>query len=204
MLRILTVFAALSIGTISQALTPEELRALVDKRVSGADPFQALLNDPDPTRSLAAVELMLESGEPQLVRMAVDFGLLSAIPEVRRTAVIGYLKTEPTLLLTLDSPESDDNFEAAYFRTKTGGTILSDGTAATFSVNIGMYSEELNCFLWLNSKSCVVKVGSTGISIRNGSLYRSDLFFNEDGTLSGVTTIEQLNGGFLTTLRLTE
>ena len=204
MLRILTVLAALSIGTTSQALTPEELRALVDERISDADPFHVLLNDPDPTRSLAAVELMLESGEPQLVRMAVDFGLLSAIPEVRRTAVIGYLKTEPTLLLTLDSPESDENFGPETFRRKTGGTILSDSTAAAFRVNIGMYSEELNCFLWLKSEYCAVRIGLTGISLAYRSNYRSILFFNEDGTLSGVTTIETLKGGFPTTLRLTE
>lgn len=73
---------------------------MVDKRAAAADPFQALLNDPNPIRSMAAMELMIESGVPHLVRTAVDFGLLSALPEIRRAAVFGFLTTRPTLLVT--------------------------------------------------------------------------------------------------------
>ena len=192
---------------MSQALTPEELRALVDERASAADPFQELLNDPDPRRSLAAMELMLESGEPDLVRMAVDFGLLSALPEVRRTAVIGVLKTRPTLFLTLESSERPSNFES-YFRKATGGTVLTDG-AATFSLNVGEFDQENNCFLRTGKGVCAVEIGPTGISILKGTsdwyyYVRSNLFFGEDGTLSGATSIENIDGGFPTILRLTE
>ena len=207
MLRILTVLAALSIGTTSQALTPEELRALVDERISAADPFLELLNDPDPRRSLAAMELMLESGEPSLVRTAIDFGLLSAVPEVKRAAVIGVLKTRPTLLLKLEPSERPENFETN-FREATDGTVLADGTA-TFKLNVGEFNKEGNCFLLTGTKRCAIEIIPTGITIHQHGFYSSDrvrstLFFGEDEILSGETSVDDVQGSFPTIVQLIE
>ncbi|WP_258028293.1 hypothetical protein [Cereibacter sphaeroides] len=58
------------------------------------NPYQALLNDPDPARAQAAMQIMLESGDADLTRMALEYGLLSPNPTVqaagpRKLAVYG-------------------------------------------------------------------------------------------------------------------
>lgn len=44
---------------------------MVDQQMSNLNPYQELLNNPDPARSLAAMKVMLESGDEALVRMAL-------------------------------------------------------------------------------------------------------------------------------------
>lgn len=207
MLRILMILAALGVGNAAQALTPEELRAMVDERAANADPFQALLNDPDPVRSLAALELMVESGEPNLMRMAVNFGLQSALPEIRRAAVIGFLKTRPTLQVRLDASGNQDKDFEYRFRAATYGTLLADGTAV-FTINVGAFDPEKNCFLYTGRDYCTVEISPDGLTTtkrgESNDYIRSNLSFSEDGTLTGASTIYDVKGGFPTTLRITE
>lgn len=209
MKRLLPILAALSIGTSAVALTPDELKALVDKRAAAFDPIQALLNDPDPVRSMAAMELMIESGEPHLMQSAVDFGLQSAMPEIRRTAVLGFLRSRPTLLLKVDASQGADEKFEEYFRYATSGTVLPNG-AATYSVNVGTFDPDQNCFLRTGSERCAIDVSPTGLSItkvnesNKNYFTRSNLFFSEDGSLTGATSVANVTGSFPTTLRLSD
>ena len=98
MKRLFLAATLIPLATIAtaQTLTPEEISALVDKRMKELNPYQNLLNDPDPDRSLAAMQIMMESGDPDLTRMALEFGLLSPNPSVKRIAFEAWLSTGPS------------------------------------------------------------------------------------------------------------
>lgn len=112
MLKALTVSGALVMGIVAgataQSLTPEQLQAMIDQRVNQQNPYQTLLADPDPERSLAAMQIMLESGDKNLIRLGLQFGLLSPNPQVRRIAVEAYIATSPVLTLRLDGTNVKD------------------------------------------------------------------------------------------------
>lgn len=209
-MRTICIIACLCspIGVYAQGLTPEELRAKIDAQTAQTDPFQSMLNDPDPARSLAAVQLMLETGEPRLIDMAIDFGLQSAVPEVKRAAVSAFLQRQPTLQMQLTVPvESVEDFED-YFRAATNGSILPDGTAI-YAVNVGPFNADQNCFV--NAKEinrCAVEVGPTGLTVRpaessfNQAI--SNLIFTPEGDLIGSTSVDKFTGGIPTTLVILE
>jgi len=205
----LAIFVALATPAAAQ-LTPEQLQAMVEDRVAVASPMMALLNAPDPMRSLAAVELLLESGEPRLRQMAIDFGLLSASPEVRRAAFIGFLDTRPTLLVELDvSGVSDLGTFEPYFRRATEGATL--GTErATYAINVGAFDSENNCYLLTGTTFCAVEVGPTGVALTkfNSSqhrwIVRSFLEFRDPGQLVGTSQVGDVDGGFPTSLSIVD
>jgi len=192
----------------AQEITPDQLREMIDARASKASPVMEMLNDPDPIRSLAAVEVMIESGDPKLAQMAIDFGLMSAAPEVRRAAFIGFLGQRPTLLLNLTVPEDADEDFAGRFVSSTNGAILGTDRA-TYSVNVGLFSEEWNCYLLTGTDHCAVELGPTGISIyKRGNnsqrFIRTILEFGDPGQLTGTSRVNDVAGGFPTTLSIVD
>ena len=72
--------------SLSQNLSAEDISSLIDQRLAITNPYQDLLNDPDPMRSLAAVEIMIGSQDASLARLAIQYGLESGRPEVRQLA----------------------------------------------------------------------------------------------------------------------
>lgn len=69
--------------------------AEIDRRAGNASGYDALLQDPDPRRSAAAVALMMESGDEALMRKAMSFGLASPESSIRSTTLTYYLQTLP-------------------------------------------------------------------------------------------------------------
>jgi hypothetical protein len=172
-----------------------------------AGPFRDMLNDPDPARSLAAVQLMLDSGQRQLMDIAIDFGLQSAVPEVRRAAVMGLLALRPVLQVRLSVPEDAVEAFETPFRRATGGSVLPDGLAL-FPVNVGPFDPERNCYVETGTTRCAVEVGPTGLTVRANHFREdtaiSNLVFTPEGMLSGSTAVSGYDGGIPSTLFLAD
>lgn len=206
MIKFLSISSALFFATMAHSLTPEELRAKLDERASEVISFQTLLNDPDPVRSRAAMELMIESGNPALIRTAVEFGLQSAVAETRLSAFRAFLNTRPTLLINLDIAKAEDESFESRFKESTGGSVLG-GSIATYAINIGSFDAEKNCYVRSRQeKHCAIQIAPNGISAQkaNSNFWTvSYLVLQEDGTLSGSTNVGRVDGGFPTTVRIT-
>ncbi|MBI6630811.1 hypothetical protein [Pontibaca salina] len=158
-----TLLFVLATSVAAQTPTPEEIAALVDQRVSALNPYGELLNDPDPERSLAAMQIMLESGNAELTRMALEFGLLSPNPVVRRAAVEAHLKSGPTLTLKFEGGDDPDpNFTSTVVGYYSGST--EPGNQGYWKIKVGEYSADDGCYLHVNARSgCFVTVNSDGV-----------------------------------------
>jgi hypothetical protein len=181
----------------AQTLTPEELAALVDQRVNALNPYAALLNDPDPQRSLAAMEIMLESGDPTLTRMALEFGLLSPNPTVQRTAVQAYMATLPRLSVQVDGTGVEDNDYFSIMRGRFDGLVNAEGIGI-FPLMVGEFNSDESCFIEVGRSNCLVTVNSSGVFISyyagsSSPNLTASLTVGDSGVLSGTANISGVN-----------
>jgi hypothetical protein len=176
---------------IAQSLTPEQIAAMVDQRVSDLNPYQALLNNPDPERSRLAMQVMLESGDAELVSMALEFGLLSPNPTVKRTAFEAWLSTSPILSIRFDGSEVKDNSYPAMIRDNWNGTL--DGTTGYWRVAVGGHLKESRCFAnTFNKEKCFITVNGDGLFFTPNYLNARGLL-QDDGSIAGVGNIRHVD-----------
>jgi len=95
-------FLLLPSQTNAQSLSLEDFSALVDQRSATLNGYETYLTDPDPQRAMAALQIMLESGDSTLVQMALSVGIYSADPNVRQTALKAFMAGKPSLDLFFD------------------------------------------------------------------------------------------------------
>lgn len=185
----------------AQTLTPEEILAQIEAKVSAQNPYQALLNDPDPSRSLAAMEVMIESGDPKLVQMAVEFGMLSSNPQVRRTALHGIMSTQPVLTLVMDGTEIESgNFDNTIQRYLTGSVSSENVGFAT--VGFGAWKPEESCYVLRGTEKCGLTVNAQGYFLRVRDAASVQMDFQEDGSLVGSGNIYNVPDSVPMTMRL--
>jgi len=178
--------------TNAQSLTPEQILAQIEERISAQNPYQILLNDPDPQRSLAAIEIMLGSGDQTLITMATEFGLLSPNPLVQRIALEGVLSTRPILTIRLDGSEiQEQNFVNTVLRF-LNGTVTPDNIGFV-QFAIGEFDETAGCYLSRNGQRCLITVNADGvfISAYDPDNLRGRMVADGSGALTGFTTLYQ-------------
>lgn len=171
----------------AQSLSVEELRAKIDARVAAMNPYQELLADPDPARSMAAIEIMLESQDPVLMRMAIEFGLLSNAGAVRRVALEAYLKQGPTLTMELDGSVTKSESFTRILRDSWKGSQDAEGRMFT-SWKVGEFDSGKGCFLFAGYGQCFVRLSADSVSIE-GSGLAARLSNDGSGQLTGSATV---------------
>lgn len=184
----------------AQTLTPEQLRAMVDERVATQNPFEELLNDPDPARSLAAMEIMLESGDSTLTRMALEFGLLSTNPTVRRTAVEAYLKSKPVLSLRFDTSVTESRNLQGTIQRMSG--TLSPEKIAYVRMQVGEYNTDNKCYMLMSGADCFLTVNADGILLQNEGWVSGRVEIGEAGGLEGSALLWNVSESIPLTIQL--
>jgi len=193
--------ALLAAPALAQTLTPEELRAQIDARLAAQNPYQELLNDPDPQRSLAAMEVMLDAGDPVLTKMAVEFGMLSPNPEVQRTALHGIMSTGPVLTLRLDGTGIEDpHFKGSILQWLKGS--VSDEGVGHATVAFGDWSPDLSCYVLASDGACGLTVNAEGNFLRIGGTATVQLTLGDDGLLTGSGFLHKVETSVPMSIRL--
>ncbi|QPM90833.1 hypothetical protein PSAL_020750 [Pseudooceanicola algae] len=178
---------------MSQTLSPEEIAAMVDQKMRDMNPYQELLNNPDPARSLAAMEIMLGTGDESLVRMALEYGILSPNPTVKRVAFETYLQTGPIFSIRFDGSKVEDGDFPRIVRDLWNGTLDAD-MVGYWRIPVGQYYEVKRCYgvAGDSEENCFVTVNSDGIFLTpyymNGRAIVAD-----DGSLSGTANLQNVH-----------
>lgn len=188
----LAAVAALLAGTpaAAQSLSIDELRAQVDQTVGQRNEFRDLLSDPDPARAIAAMEIMMGSGDAALRRMAVENGIFSSNPAVRATALKAFFTARPTVSAFLTIGEEFDEKQRGWVYGQTariGGSVSPEGVAYV-SLRVGDYDAEEDCFLNQDARQgCLFRVNDQVVSFRIFDIWNA-LTLNDAGELSGSAT----------------
>jgi len=184
----------------AQSISLEDLQAQIDAEVSKVNPYAELLNDPDPKRAQAAMKIMLETGDPVLVDLALEFGLFSPDPSLRLQALRGYMNTLPRMDMFIDGSQSDPDSFAEAARKRFLSSVNSDGIA-TWTPQLLSFSEENNCYARSNNgKVCFLQIRNETVRMTLGGV--SDLWYQlnltDEGTLEGIIDVESATGVLVT------
>jgi hypothetical protein len=186
---LMTALAALpmipALPAAAQSLSAADILAKVESKVGGVNEYQALLNDPDPARSMAAMEVMLESGDPKLLRMALDFGLYSPNPVVQRMALDGFFGSEPILSIFFSGAEAQKEKRfGPTIKDFLKGSVDSNGVGYS-AISAGKFVPEKKCYVYArDERECLASVSDSGTAlIILGQV--SYLKLNDSGELIG-------------------
>ncbi|MFN4153900.1 MAG: hypothetical protein ACK4HF_04550 [Paracoccaceae bacterium] len=187
-LKCLVVLASLVPGLcLAQALSIEEIQKQIDAEMTRTNPYGDLLNEPDPKRALAAMKVMMASGDPELVRIAADYGLYSANAAVRAEAFKAFLATKPRVDVYFSEDGSRGNFSAAMgdkFRSEPN----SKGIVATTLV-IGDYDAKNDCYE-VGSSSCALQIRPEAIRINLSGRW-NEVTLTDEASLVGNVNLGQ-------------
>jgi len=174
-----------SVPLAAQTLSAADILAKVEVKVGGVNEYQALLNDPDPARSMAAMEVMLESGDPELVRLALDFGIYSPNPVVQRMALEGFFLSAPRLNVYFSGAEAQkENQFRERIVDNLGGSIDSSGLGFT-AILMGKFNSDNQCYPYANdANECLITLSDSGVVIFIERV-RIPLKLNDIGELIG-------------------
>lgn len=176
----------------AQSLSVADIQAKIDAEMSKGNEYAALLNDPDPARAKMAMEIMLESGDAKLRKMAIDFGFFSPSKEVRAVALKAVWDSKPKFSVTFDGTESDLE-EFSQELSNPFGIRPGETGKAVYTRTIIGFDEDAECYNTPRSGYngwCVLKIFGDGASFynRHGDWY--PLTFTAEGVLEGVIGLD--------------
>ncbi len=186
----------------AQAPTAAELAALVEGRSAELEPYDALLNDPDPIRQGIAIEALLASGDALLAGMALEAGLGSSDPGVRQRTLQAWLASGPAISIVIGGDIEAPNYRGSM--TAAGAAMAPDGTAAV-TYGVGAWDSARLCYVGVPPAEgdCRLRVGNAGVraSGANGSFVFEGVLGN-DGVVSGSASVRNVSQGFDATMRV--
>jgi hypothetical protein len=174
----------------AQSLSVDDLRAQIDQKVGAQNEFQALLSDPDPARAMAAMEIMMGSGDAALMRMAVETGIFSSNPAVRATALKAFLGAKPSVTAFLTLGDAYDTSQRNWVNgqvARLGGSVTPEDVAF-FSLRVGEFDAEQDCYMNADPRQgCLFRVTDQVVSFRIFDVWNG-LTLDEGGELVGAVT----------------
>ena len=174
----------------AQSLSAQDILAQVDKKVASGNEYQALLADPDPARALAAMQIMLASGDADLVRIALNAGLYSPNPTVQRTAFEAFIQTAPVLNIYIDGKSAGDADRFRGWIEYYSGTV-NDKSVGFISQKVSDYDKYGSCYTYSGSSSCMFRISDDGISLNMWDTWNI-LRLNDQGELEGLVKVSDV------------
>jgi hypothetical protein len=182
----------------AQSLTPEEIRAQIDAERAAPNPYADLLADPEPFVAVRAMEIMIESGDAELLQLAVEFGVNSPQPEVRHRALGAWLASNPRIEFLIENAGSPVQQYASLMESLYDVAPNSRGQAI-WIVTIAGFSETEECFTFNSGRQCLFRHTPNGTWIRKNETWQ-EIGLNDAGELVG--TVVAGIGGVRATVRL--
>lgn len=188
--RAAAVLVALATSVQAQRLSLADLSAAVESDAAELAGFRSALADPDPNRALAAMRILMASGEPLLVNLALEAGLSALDGVMRKSAFEAYIASRPTLLAHAEI-EGDFGEKFRGWIERLGGSAASE-TTGTLTLAIGPWDDASRCYLGPR-QTCQARIADGQLS------YATDygtvgLALGEGGILSGSVS-HSLSGG---------
>lgn len=189
MIRALS-FIATVVAAPALAQTPSaaDLAAQVDALMAEQNPYLALLNDPDERRSLAAMQLMLDAGDPALRALAIEFGLFSASVPAQDLAFRSVLASGPTLTAKFDGADLGRPVFDSTLSSALKNSYITDENTGFTTLSVGDWLQDMSCYVDASGK-CMFTLTNEGIFFNIGNWVSAQMFLQPDDSISGEATV---------------
>jgi hypothetical protein len=168
---LLCAILAMSAPAAAQ-VTLEDLDKAAETADAAMEEFRKRLNDPDPDRALAVLNLLISKGDADQRRMAVRHGLQSTDRAIHATTLRAIFDSKPTLRLVLDPVSDEPNANYARGVNWWGGVINTEGTA-TIIVKITGFDSDNDCWIDERTQRCLLRMNGDVVSILMGDSWGS-------------------------------
>lgn len=169
-------------------LSLEEIEASVGDMSDEMARVDALLAEPDQNKRLAAMEMLIKSGNPLYEQRARETGLFSSDKEMQRVALKAILDAGGPF--RVEVPVQGLNEEATRVRhwvTRTNnGSLFEGDTKGQFLVYTSAYDEETRCWAFEgNSNKCAFVQSGDHYILRDWSDFEGTIRLSTDGVMIG-------------------
>lgn len=186
---LLAVVTASLIATMipaSAQQTLEEIKQQLSSKKSELDEVDALLAQEDKNLRIAAMELLLKSGNPSFVQRAKETGLFSSDLELQRAAVAAIFDAGGPFRLVADltfAPEEETKTKAwlSYVR----GALTVDEKIGTFVFQTEPFDKSKKCWPFKEGRNCAFTLAGAAISLADWRGATGELTLSSEGILVG-------------------
>jgi hypothetical protein len=178
-------FALTSAVNGMSASSIDDIKAKLGAKKSEIDEVDKLLSDEDRNARIAAMELLLESGNPIFVSRAKEVGLFSSEIEFRTSALKAIFQGGGPLLIKLQlNGDGEKNGGISWLKNQKGDWT-PDGKTGQYSFSLSPFDEEAKCWKFLANGNCAIYLTGDTISLRGWSDASGSLTLGGDGKLIG-------------------
>lgn len=160
-----------------------EIKEKLGQRASELEEVDQMLANPDKNQRIAAMELLLASGNPVFVNRAKEAGLFSSDPEMRNAALKAIFDSGGPFRIVFDfSGKSDEDHG---IKDWSGDVIWNPDTKLGRLVfTVQPYNKEKQC--WESSgRNCAIYLTGTTVSLRDWRYASGSLELDNSGRLVG-------------------
>lgn len=162
-LALILAVALSATGAAAQSVL-DEIEGKITARADELRRAEELLSNPDPNVRVAAMEAIIASGDPALVRKAKEVGFYSDDLQLRAAAIKATLDAGGAFRAEFTIPEGKDVTPIMNWLQSVGGSWSEDGSTGYLGFAVGDYTEEAMCWLWHDSRRCVFRMAGSEVA----------------------------------------
>ncbi|MBH0239519.1 hypothetical protein [Methylobrevis albus] len=166
--------------------TLDEIKKQLSSQKSELDEVDALLAQEDKNLRIAAMELLLKSGNPSFVQRAKETGLFSSDPELQRAAVAAIFEAGGPFRLVADlTTAPEEKTKAKAWLSYVRGALTVDEKVGTYVFQTGPYDKSKQCWPFKEGRNCAFTLAGAAISLAEWRGVTGELTLSSDGVLAG-------------------
>jgi len=149
----------------AQGLSLDDLEARASEAPDEMSRLRDILSNPDPDAALRALSIVMAEGSLEQQRIALEVGISSTSPGIRRTALEAYLNTKPAVTFSFDGSAIEGGYATnfvTYF--KQTGSVTAE-RLGQYTYTVGDYLEQQKCWSWANwPEACMFTVTDENVT----------------------------------------
>lgn len=190
LLVLLSLLSGIGVASAQQSLA--EIQAAVAATSSELDQVDAMLADVDPNRRLAALQLLIASGNPVYMKRAKEVGLLSSDPEMQRVALAATFDQGGPFRLELDLSNAGEAEGVLRDRIADyNGNVDETRKLGQVTFSTGPYDPAMKCWPFPGDDNCAIIPSGAAYSLNGWRYGAGSLQLQPDGTLLGSFSVNR-------------
>lgn len=183
----MTLLAAICLTGSGQANAQSSLDDIEKKlgeKTSELDRVDALLASENRNKRIAAMELLIQSGNPVFVSRAKEVGLFSSDPEMRSKALQAVFEAGGPFRLVIElNGDLEENRMGRWLSQR--GSWDDDAKYGSYTFNVDPFDKKVNCWRFKGYNSCAIYLTGDTVSLQDWSSASGSLTLGREGKLEG-------------------
>lgn len=161
-----------------------DIEKKLSEKTSELDRVDELLSSENRNKRIAAMELLILSGNPVFANRAKEIGLFSADPEMRSKALQAVFNSGGPFRLVLElNGDLESNRMGQWLSQR--GSWDSEAKFGNYTFTVDPFDKKKNCWRFKGYSSCAIYLTGDTISLQDWSSASGSLTLGREGRLEG-------------------